>query len=154
MGDLMKSPTDKIVILDLHTGLGPAGYGELIYSGTDLAEYLRAVKWFGPEVTSTVKGDSASAPVSGTLADGVQRICAGVQCTFLAIEYGTIPVMEVFAALRAENWLIAKAGAGEPLRQQIKKQLRDAFYIDESWWKAAVYGRSLDMFLRAGRALT
>jgi hypothetical protein len=34
------------------------------------------------------------------------------------------------------------------------KGIRDAFYVDESWCKAAVYGRSVDMILRAGRGLS
>ena len=141
-----------MAILDLHTGLGPSGYGEPIYLGTNLGEYLRAIKWFGPEVTCTVKGDSTSAQVGGTLADSIQNISATTQCTSLAVEYGTIPPMQVLTALRAENWLNANAGGSDKLRTA-KKQIRDAFYVDEPWWKAAVYGRSVDMFLRAARAL-
>jgi hypothetical protein len=34
-----------------------------------------------------------------------------------------------------------------------KYGIRDAFYVDEPWWKAAVYGRFVDMTLRAGRRL-
>jgi len=145
--------TEKIAIIDIHTGLGPPGYGEPIYPGTDLAEYLRAIKWFGPEVTSTIKGDSASAQVSGSLADAVHHSAAKIQRTFLALEYGTVPLRQVLTALRSDNWLNAHAGQGGTLRGAIKKQIQDAFYVDQPWWKAAVYGRSVDMFLRACRGL-
>jgi len=153
MAKVVEVPTEKIVILDIHTGLGPSGYGEPIYVGSDLAEYLRAIKCVGPEVTSTIKGDSSASQVSGTLADAINGIAVDTQCTFLALEYGTIPSLDVLTALRAENWFNANAPSSDPRREQIKKQIRDAFYVDEAWWKAAVYGRTVDIFLRAGRAL-
>jgi hypothetical protein len=116
-------------------------------------EYFRVLKWFGPEVTSTVKGDSASASVTGSLADGA-RACAGSICsTYIAVEYGTIPVKEVLTALRGDHWLYAHSEQSDSRWDVIKKGIRDAFYVDESWWKAAVYGRSVDMILRAGRGL-
>jgi Protein of unknown function (DUF2817) len=62
--------------------------------------------------------------------------------------------MEVFGALRADNWLHAHSDQSDPNWAAIKKGIRDAFYVDQSWWKAAVYGRSVDMILRAGRGLS
>jgi Protein of unknown function (DUF2817) len=130
MSQLLTASTEKIAVLDLHTGLGPSGYGEPIYAGTDLAEYLRAIDWFGPEVTSTIKGDSSSARVSGSLADAIYNSGAKIECTFLAIECGTVPVMQVLTALRADNWLHANAHQGQTLKAKIKKQILDAFYVD------------------------
>ena len=153
MSQLLTKSISHVAVIDLHTGLGPAGYGEPIYPGTDLVEYFRVLKWFGPEVTSTVKGDSASASVSGSLADGV-RACAGSVCsTYIAVEFGTILVKEVLTALRGDHWVHGHSGQSDPRWDSIKKGIRDAFYVDESWWKAAVYGRSVDMILRAGRGL-
>jgi hypothetical protein len=39
------------------------------------------------------------------------------------------------------------------LRDRIKTELRDAFYVDAPHWKAAVYGRMADFVLRAARVL-
>jgi hypothetical protein len=61
--------------------------------------------------------------------------------------------MKVLEALRADHWLYAHGGQRSALRAGIKKDIRDAFYVDESWWKAAVYGRFVDMTLRAERGL-
>jgi Protein of unknown function (DUF2817) len=153
MAQLLTKSVSHVAVIDLHTGLGPAGYGEPIYPGTDLVEYSRVLKWIGPEVTSTVKGDSASASLTGTLADGV-RACAGIICsTYIAVEYGTIPVKGVLTALRGDHWLYALSNQSDFRWDAIKKGIRDAFYVDESWWKTAVYGRSVDMILRAGRGL-
>jgi uncharacterized protein DUF2817 len=153
MAKILTKSVSHVAVIDLHTGLGPAGYGEPIYPGTDLVEYFRVLKWFGPEVTSTVKGDSASASVLGSLADGV-RACAGsIRSTYIAVEYGTIPVPEVLTALRGDHWLHAHSNQSDRRWDAIKKGIRNAFYVDEPWWKAAVYGRSVDMLLRAGRGL-
>ena len=63
MAQLLTKSVRHVAVIDLHTGLGPPGYGEPIYPGTDLVEYFRVLKWFGQEVTSTAKGDSTSASV-------------------------------------------------------------------------------------------
>jgi hypothetical protein len=62
-------------------------------------------------------------------------------------------MMTVLEALRADQWLYAYGSEHSALKAKIKKNIRDAFYVDEFWWKAAVYGRFVDMTLRAGRGL-
>ena len=80
------------------------GYGEPVYIGRELAEYLRALRWFGPEVKCTAKGDSACASVYGSLADGIHASANSINsCTFIALEFGTVPIMQVLTALRADN---------------------------------------------------
>lgn len=153
MSRLLTGSVRQLAVLDLHTGLGPSGYGEPIYIGADIGEYFRAIKWYGPELTSTARGDLSSAQVSGNLGDGLRGCVETVRSTIIAVEYGTVAVIQVLTALRADNWLHASNGASNSLRDAIKRQIRDAFYVDETWWKAAVYGRSVDMILRAGRGL-
>jgi hypothetical protein len=100
--------TRSLCIVDYHSGLGAHGVGELISfapEGSD--EYRRSAQWFGPEVKSTksktVETKSVSAnvggPIDSAFRDGEKTV------TFLALEFGTIPVPAVLRALRAENWL-------------------------------------------------
>ncbi len=59
--------------IDFHTGLGPYGYGELISLGSqDQKSHVR--QWFGDEVTDPDAGTSTSAPVVGTVGDGVAEV--------------------------------------------------------------------------------
>jgi hypothetical protein len=153
MTHLITPSIRRVAVLDLHTGLGPAGYGEPICVGHNLDEYLRARRWFGPEVTSTAKGDSTSALVSGSLAEGVLQCTEKIESTYLALEYGTVPMKHVLTALRADHWLHARGNLSSCLGNSIKAEIRKAFFIDEPWWKAAVYGRFVDMTLRAARGL-
>src|SRR6266536_1889772 len=60
------APRRRLGWIDFHTGLGPRGHGEKIYSGrNDAAAIGRAKTWWGSEVTSFFDGSSTSARVSG-----------------------------------------------------------------------------------------
>jgi uncharacterized protein DUF2817 len=140
-------------VFDLHTGLGPPGYGELILVGEADEEYSRAVAWYGPEVKSLANGDSTSAELVGTLYRGVRDSVRSKAVTFIGLEFGTKPMNDVLTALRADHWLHAVNDRDTPLRAMISRQVRDAFYVDTPTWKAATYGRAADMIVRAGRGL-
>jgi hypothetical protein len=142
----------RVAVLDLHTGLGPTGHGEPIYIGPEDSGFRRTQKWYGFGVTSTDKGTSVSARVSGSLPD-VFRDSPHPEVTHLALEYGTKPILEVLTALRGDHWLHAVPDRQTPLREKITSAIRDAFYVDTTWWKAAVYARAADFALRAGRGL-
>jgi hypothetical protein len=148
------APTVKrLIALDFHTGLGPPGYGEPIYTGSADDGFERATKWFGPEVTCTDKGTSTSAAVTGPLTGALPRMAPHIEVTALALEYGTRQILEILTALRADHWLHAIADRQTTLRERIKRDIRDAFYVDNPAWKTAVYGRAADFFLRASRGL-
>lgn len=139
------------VVLDIHSGLGPMGYGEPIYLGGDDVGFERAKVWFGPDTTRP--GAGASADVSGTLGEAIGAMHRNCETTCLALEFGTKPIMEVLTALRADHWLHAVPDRKTPLSGQIRRLTRDAFYVESSPWQAAVYGRAADLLLRASRNL-
>jgi hypothetical protein len=144
----------KVAVLDIHTGLGPGGYGEPIHLGLDEAAFERARRWYGPEVTDPLAGTSTSSALSGSLDGAFGDLESTAEVTFIALEFGTKPIFEVLTALRADHWLHAVPDRRTPLREGIKRQMRDAFFIDNPAWKAAVYGRVADFVLRASRGLS
>lgn len=143
----------RLGVIDLHTGLGPPGYGEPILDGSPAARE-RAVRWYGDDVRDVSAGESVSARLVGTMARGVERLRPEVELTFIGLEFGTRPMLEVLAALRADHWLHARAAADTPLRTRIQQQMRGAFFSDSPAWQAAVYGRTADLVLRALRGLS
>jgi len=129
----------RLAWIDLHTGLGPSGHGERIFfCRHDEADLARARAWWGPKVTSAYDGSSSSALLSGMACAAVYEECPQAEYTGIALEYGTLPVMEVVNALRADQWLENHPETGEPLRSQIKRRMRDAFYTDTDEWKARI----------------
>jgi hypothetical protein len=148
------STARKLVSIDFHTGLGPMGYGEPIYVGSeDKAHYERAKRIFGPEVTNPNDGSSSSARVTGTVPEAFLDLPKSVEVTAIALEYGTQPWQQVTEALRGDHWLHARGDLNSPLGKQLKQKIRDAFYTDTPAWKAAIHGRAADFALRAFRGL-
>ncbi len=134
--------------IDLHTGLGPSGHGEKIFAGPsdttlDREALARARAWWGPEVTSTQEGNSASANLSGTMSNVVPQACPQAQYTGIALEYGTLPIDAVISALRADQWQENHPEAPPEQRAAIKRQLRDAFYTDTPLWKRQIVEQGL-----------
>jgi uncharacterized protein DUF2817 len=145
---------ESLAVIDLHTGLGPLGYGEPIFVGERDDDYRRAVEWYGPDVKNVARGGSVSAEVVGAMYRGVRESASNATLTYIALEFGTHPINTILTALRADHWLHAVRNRETPLRATISRQIRDAFYVDTPAWKAATYGRAADMIVRAGRCLS
>ena len=143
----------RMAVIDLHTGLGPPGYGEPIYVGPADTNRDRVKTWFGPEVKDPSEGDSASAPITGSVPQAFLSLFPAVEVTPLSLEFGTLSLPSILTALRGDHWLHAIEGRETPLREEIKVRIREAFYIDTSQWKAAVYGRTADFVWRVARGL-
>ena len=88
LATLVPRTVTRLVALDLHTGLGPSGYGEPIFDGNEPREFARAVAAFGPEVVGTAAGKSVSAVVSGSMGGALTTWFRG-EVTYLALEFGT-----------------------------------------------------------------
>ena len=138
---------ERLIGLDLHTGLGPRGVGEAICV-TDEAEFQRARALFGEDLTWTGGAGSVSAQVGGSLFHAVQEEIGGGRATMVGLEYGTYPIPQTLEALRAETWLMAR---GDPKGKQaasIKQALKDVFYIDSPDWHQAVLARFFELLER------
>ena len=99
----------RVAWIDLHTGLGPNGLGERIFAcRDDKVAYARANAWWGTPaapVTSIYDGSSTSALLRGLMWGSVYEECPNAEYTGIALEYGTLPLLEVMGALRADHWL-------------------------------------------------
>lgn len=124
----------RVGIVDLHTGLGPWGHGELIsHVGRDDPAYQRGSSWWG-EVRSMVDGESVSANLSGDWLAAADALLADVEVTSAALEYGTVDTISVLQALRADAVLHA---TGDPLgdgADAVRSQVRAAFADDDPAW--------------------
>ncbi|HEX6706268.1 MAG TPA: M14 family metallopeptidase [Albitalea sp.] len=131
--------------IDLHTGLGPRGHGERIFACRDDAAALaRARVWWGEQVTSIYDGSSTSAMLTGLMWLAAYDECPQAEYTGIALEFGTVPILDVINALRAEQWLENHPEAPAAMARHIKQQLRDAFYVDEDDWKRMVVAQAQD----------
>jgi len=140
--------------IDLHTGLGPMGVGERIFACRDDAAALaRARAWWGEGVTSIYDGSSSSALLTGLMWNAAYEECPQAEYTGIALEYGTLPILQMIEALRADQWVENHPEAPAAQREPIKRQTRDAFYIDTPDWKRQVLDQARDAAAAAVRGL-
>jgi hypothetical protein len=137
------SDADHVVMVDVHTGLGGFGNAELILNDAVTApNYQRALAIWGPkQVRSTISGESVSGHVDASLKRAFADMLPEVEVTAVSLEFGTVPPMEAFKALRAENWLHHHAGPNHPRAIEIKTRLLRAFHPEANEWKASVWNQ-------------
>ena len=144
----------RIAWIDLHTGLGPSGHGERIYAGNDDAVAVaRARAWWdgggATPVTSIYDGSSTSAFLTGLMWAAIDEECPQAEYTGIALEYGTLPPMEMMQALRAEHWLNIHRDAPAALARQIKQQMMNAFFTDTDAWKDRIISQAREAMFQA-----
>lgn len=133
--------------IDFHTGLGPWGHGEKIYNGRNVAaDVARSKAWWGSDVTSFHDGSSTSASLTGVNHEAAYDECPDAEYAAIALEYGTLPVMDVLQALRADQWLENHPDASAAQRTAIKAMVRAAFHDDAPEWQRKVYAQAVVAF--------
>lgn len=135
-----------ICVLDLHTGLGPFGYSEMICRhppGSDALKLAR--EWFGAAVTSPQSGESDSPVIEGNLRMAFPLMLPEASVVASAVEVGTVSPTEVNAALFADNWLHLHGDPRSAQGEAIRRQVRDAFYPDSAEWRDLCYPRAVEI---------
>ena len=140
--------------MDLHTGLGASGVGERIFACKDDAQALaRARAWWSGDgatpVTSFYDGSSSSARLTGLMWGAMYEECPQAEYTGIAMEYGTLPIIEMLGALRAEHWLHIHPEAPDELQRAIKQQMMDAFYVDSDAWREQIVAQARQAMFQA-----
>jgi len=144
----------RLGIIDLHTGLGDWGHGELIsHEAPGDPGYERGTAWWG-QVRSMRSGESVSASLSGDWLGAVQPLVPEVEVSAIALEFGTVDVFAVLQALRADAWLNAYGDPTAPEAAEVRAQVRAAFADDDPAWLAKLIERFSDVAAAALQQLS
>ena len=127
--------------IDVHTGLGPYGHGEKIFGRHSDATLARALAWWGRDLIVSTATESVSPRTMGHITGCAPEECPGVAITPSTLEYGTLPSPQVRRALRGEAWLAGHPDAPAAVAAEIRRAVRDAFYVDADDWKGMVLGQ-------------
>jgi uncharacterized protein DUF2817 len=128
--------------IDLHTGLGPYGVGEIMsnHFGDSIGnKMIRA--WWGDQATYFDDGSSSSAILTGDTSIAVEQSLPKTTVAGITLEYGTEPVEQMIDAVRADNWLHIHGKLDSDKGRAIKTQIRAAFYPEKDDWKRMVWER-------------
>jgi hypothetical protein len=148
----------RIAWIDIHTGLGPSGVGERIFAGRDdAAAIARARAWWGgagaTPVTSIYDGSSSSALLTGMMFSAAYDECPEAQYTGIALEYGTVPMMDMMQTMLGEHWLHFHPAAPARLAAHIKQQMKAVFFTDTDEWKQRVLEQAREALFQAADGL-
>ena len=124
----------RAAIVDLHTGLGPWGHGELISTEPLGSEALaRQQAWWG-DVISMMDDASVSAALSGDWLGAASGFAPNTEITSIAIEYGTVDLITVLQSLRADAVLHGHLDPTAHEAIEVRDQVRAAFLDDDPAW--------------------
>jgi len=140
----------RVVFIDYHTRRGPYGACDLItHGGPGDPDFDRARDWFGEGVSSPAAGTSTSAPLTGTIHQGLAQEVGNAQVTSITAEYGTYPIPHVLNALLGDNWLHLNAEPDSPEWAPMKAHMRRTFFPAERDWMEMISLRSFQLIRRA-----
>jgi hypothetical protein len=142
-----------LAVIDLHTGLGSFGYGEIICDhqpGSPAAKV--AHDWYGDSVTLPFLGTSSSVPKLGLLDYAWHAIMNERSC-YITLEFGTYITDQLFEVLLRDHLLWAQPG-NDQARREHSRSMRQHFCPDDQAWKEMVLFRARQVISQALRGIS
>ena len=136
----------RAAMIDLHTGLGPYGYGELMTpSKPGEAVFDLFFGWYGEQVHSTTAGETLYAGSKGSILAGFRPPVDGLEWAAVGLEYGTRESEHIRRCMLANTWLHLHGELESDLGRQIKRDFKDCYFPDEREWKELVWERGKEV---------
>ncbi|WNB77919.1 DUF2817 domain-containing protein [Methylomonas koyamae] len=138
----------RLAVIDLHSGLGPYGYGEIICDhDPDSPGAAVARDWYGDSVTLPLAGTSSSVPKLGLL-DYLWHAAMTPQSCYVTLEFGTFSTDCLFETLLRDHLVWAESG--NSAERQAHSQLMLAHFCPAaSDWREMVLCRIRQVIAQA-----
>jgi Protein of unknown function (DUF2817) len=131
----------RIAIIDLHTGLGPFGHGEVINDHPpESTGFKLAGDWYGANARSALLGESCSTVKTGLL-DYFWHQLIGDRGCFVTLEFGTYS-LEKLLSLSCEEQRYHIGYHARELEHPSVVALREYFYPEDESWRELVLFRA------------
>lgn len=144
----------RILVLDIHTGFGPTGLGQMMtYAGPDTRESRRLHRWF-PRVQQVGGGQSRLAVHPCMPYHRIADRLSGADVCVAALEFGTdnAPTIDL-DLIREESFIHLRGDPFSPEGRILRARMRKRFYWEYPGWKAEVLSQGLDSFAACLTAL-
>ncbi|MGZ8176207.1 DUF2817 domain-containing protein [Methylobacter sp.] len=130
-----------LAVIDLHTGLGSYGYGEIICDHQPGSAGTRAAHhWYGDSVALPFLGTSSSVPKLGLLDYAWHEIMNDRSC-YITLEFGSFSTDQLFEILLRDHQLWAQSD-NEPARLEHRRIMHRHFCPDDRAWREMVLFRA------------
>ncbi len=142
-----------LAVIDLHTGLGSFGYGEIICDHQpDSPAAKVAHDWYGDSVTLPFLGTSSSVPKLGLLDYAWHAIMNERSC-YITLEFGTYRTDQLFEVLLRDHQLWAQSD-NDVARQEHSRRMRQHFCPNDKAWQEMVLFRARQVISEALRGIS
>ena len=138
----------RLAVIDLHTGLGPYGHGEIICDhAPGSTGALTAQRWYGDAVTLPLAGTSSSVPKLGLL-DYLWHAVMDDHSCYVTLEFGSYGTEPLFDVLLDDHRFWAGQAGHQELERQGRAMCRH-FCPDDAVWRELVLFRSRQVIAQA-----
>lgn len=128
--------------IDFHTGLGPYGKGEMIMIADRHSPMFHRAEKLWDNVTTPQDGSSSTSPITGSMCNAFNRTAARrTIVTTAALEFGTLPPLDVLKALTADHHAYLTMPA-EKARKAAWQAMQNAFNPPDPIWQEVVLEQS------------
>lgn len=142
-----------LAVVDLHSGLGSYGYGEIICDHQpDSAGTHAAQNWYGDSVALPLLGTSSSVPKTGLLDYAWHAIMNERSC-YITLEFGTFSTDQLFEILLRDHQLWAQPN-NQQARLKHSQVMRHHFCPDDQAWQEMVLFRARQVIAQALRGVS
>ncbi|MGZ8153201.1 MAG: DUF2817 domain-containing protein [Methylovulum sp.] len=142
-----------LAVIDVHTGLGSYGYGEIICDHQpDSCGAAVARSWYGDSVTLPFLGTSTSVPKTGLLDYAWHDIMNGHSC-YVTLEFGTYRTHQLFEVLLQDHLLWAQPD-NLSARAAHREVMRHHFCPDDTAWREMVLFRARQVITQGLRGVS
>jgi predicted deacylase len=132
----------NLMVIDLHTGLGPWGYGELICDHPiDTPQEAFAMAAFGESVAMPARGNSFSAVKEGLLDYAWHQVMSERSC-FLTLEFGTYDSRALLKTLVDEHLVWAGDSDAKVKHGESYHRMMQHFCPNDIYWRQSVLFKS------------
>ena len=136
---------EHVVVVDVHTGLGPFAYDTLfVHAGDEGSEIYKVMKkTFGERVASLDPDRGPAYRIKGAYDSMYPRVLSDERVYFLCQEFGTYHAVRALSALRDENrWRHYGDGTVD---HPAKEDLKEKFFPDDESWRQTVLHRGAEV---------
>ena len=128
-----------LAVIDLHTGLGSYGYGEIICDHQPNSVGTRtAGHWYGDSVALPLLGTSSSVPKTGLLDYAWHAIMNKRSC-YITLEFGTFSTDQLFEILLRDHQLWAQPDNQQARLEHSKVMRRHFCPRDQAWQEMLLF---------------
>lgn len=152
--DAFLGGAQRVLVLDIHTGFGPTGFGQMMtYAAPETLESRRLHRWFA-HVQRVGGGQSRLAVHPCMPYHRIADRLPGADVCVAALEFGTDNAPRIdLDLIREESFIHLRGDPLSPEGRILRAKMRKRFYWEYPDWEARVLAQGMDAFARCVRAM-